>query len=540
MNSLRLFALTFFLLLLNVVPASAQGKQLTLDDIYDPVKRLKLLGAGAPELRWLKDGEHYLESREDARTKLVQPYKVNAATGAGAPLFDAARMESALVAGAGVQGEEAKRLAHLAAYRLNPAENALLINHGGDLLYYDLGNQSAKRLTATPAIESDEEFSPDGRTVSFVRGNNLYVIELATHRERALTTDGGERLLNARLDWIYEEELYGRGNTKGYWWSPDGASIAYLQLNEASVRNFAVVDHIPQRQIVEDTPYPLPGDPNPTVKLGIVGVAGDAAQTRWVDTAKYEPVDLLIVRVSWTPDSRRVVYQAQNREQTYLDLNYADRADSRSATMFRETSPAWVEVIDNPEWLSDGSFIWRSERTGWMHLYHYSANGQLIRQITDGKWEARSIARVDEAQKRIYFNGTQHSHIAENLYRVGFDGTNLSRITQAAGGHRILMSPKANYFIDSASDAKTPVRIQLHRADNSPVRTILENRAEELKDYGLGAVDFLQVKTRDGFPMEAMMIKPPDFDPHKKYPVWSYTYAGPHAPSVRNAWGGAT
>lgn len=539
MNRLRFLAVAFSFLVLGVA-VSAQQRSLTLDDIYDPVKKLKLLSVTAPELRWLKDGEHYLESRQDAQTKLVQLYKVNAATGASAPFYDAARMEASLATVTGVNADVARRLAHLAAYKLNAAENALLINYSGDVFFYDLAAQSAKRLTSTPEAETEEEFSPDGRWVSYVRGNNLYVVEVATNRERALTADGHGRLLNGRLDWIYEEELYGRGNTKGYWWSPDGASIAYLQLDEAPVRNFVVVDNIPRQQIVEETPYPLPGDPNPIVKLGIVGVGDEKPSTRWVDTAKYQPNDLLIVRVAWSPDSRRVVYQAQNREQTYLDLNYAERADGRSVTMFRETSPAWVEVIDNPEWLADGSFIWRSERTGWMHLYHYASDGKLIRQITDGPWEARSVVRVDEARKQIYLSGTKHSHIAENLYRVDFDGKNFVRVTQTEGGHRVLMSPTANYYIDSASDATSPVQIRLHRADGTAVRAILENRAEELQNYKLGKVDFVQIKTRDGFVMEAMMIKPPDFDPNKKYPVWSHTYSGPHAPSVRNTWGGAT
>jgi dipeptidyl peptidase IV (DPP IV)-like protein/uncharacterized protein DUF1731 len=150
-----------------------------------------------------------------------------------------------------------------------------------------------------------------------------------------------------------------------------------------------VVDHIPYHQNLEVTPYPKAGDPNPIVQLGVVNAAGGA--TRWMDTYKYQPSDFLIVRVTWTPDSRNVVYQAQNREQTFLNLNFADAREGNSNTLLRESSPAWVEVIDNPTWLKDGSFLWQSERNGWRHLYHYSPGGKLLQQVTNGKWEVRSL-----------------------------------------------------------------------------------------------------------------------------------------------------
>ena len=158
--------------------------------------------------------------------------------------------------------------------------------------------------------------------IGFVRSNNMYVFDLATQRERRLTTDGSPKILNGRLDWVYQEELYGRGNFEAYWWSPDSTMLAYLRLDENPVHEFTVVDHIPYHQNVEVTPYPKAGDPNPVVQLGVVNAAGGA--TRWVDTYKYQPSDFLIVRVTWTPDSKKVVYQAQNREQTFLDLNFAD------------------------------------------------------------------------------------------------------------------------------------------------------------------------------------------------------------------------
>jgi dipeptidyl-peptidase-4 len=402
-----------------------------------------------------------------------------------------------------------------------------------------LNTDTAMRLTTDPAEEQEEDFSPDGRAISFVRGNDLYVFDLAGRRERRLTKTGGETNLNGRLDWVYEEEVYGRGNKRAYWWSPDSARIAYLSTDEKPVRNFPVVDHIPRAQVLENTPYPLAGDPNPLVRLGIVGAAG--GETRWVDTASYQPTDLLVVRVAWSPDSRRVVYQAQNREQTFLDLNAADAASGKTTRLFQEKTKAWVEPVDdNPRWLADGSFLWRSERTGWLHLYHYAADGRLIKQLTDGRWEVRGLDGVDEPGGWVYFHGTEHSHIAEHVYRVKLDGTGLARLTRTEGSHSASFNPTNTLFMDTWSDVNTPAQVRLHGADGSPVRVVEENRVAALGGYKLGKTEFLQVKTRDGFVMEAMMIRPPDFDPSKKYPVLEFTYSGPHAPQVKNGWGGST
>jgi len=520
------------------VSVQAQQKLLTIDDIFDPAKRVNFNGS-TPPIRWLKDGNHYLVTNEASRRDVPRLQKVNAATGVATAFFDAAKMQAAFAALPGISAADARQLANRGTYNLNPAETAVLLNWANDLFYYEFGSDRAIRLTSTPEPEVGEEFSPDGRMISFVRENNLYVEDLGMQRrERALTRDGSAKILNGRLDWVYQEELYGRGNFGAYWWSPDSTTIAFLRFDETPVPEFSVVDHIPYHQNVEITPYPKAGDPNPIVKLGVVNATG--GDIRWVDTFKYQPADLLIVRVGWTPDSKKVVYQAQNREQTFLDVNLADPRDGKMTNLFRETSKAWVGINEEPIWLKDGSFIWASERTGWEHLYHYSGDGKLLKQITDGQWEVRTVEGVDEENGFIYFTATQHSHIAPNGYRIKLDGSGLTRLTSGEGTHRMDVSPANNYFINTWSDLNTPSQVRLYDAAGKLVRVIAENKVDVLKQYKLGSAELLQVKTRDGFVMEAMMIKPPDFDRSKKYPVMSFTYSGPHAPQVRNAWGAAT
>jgi dipeptidyl-peptidase 4 len=530
----RAFLFISVFLLLTFPVARAQNKLLTIDDIFDPVKKVNF-GGSTPALRWLKDGVHYLQTNE-AGKNVPRIQKVNAATGGAEPFFDVAKMQAAFKALGGITDQQAKQIASRGSYQMNSAETAVLINSANDIFYYELGSGKAVRLTNNPEEEVGEMFSPDGRMVSFVRNNNIYVLDLSSERERRLTTDGAAKILNGRLDWVYQEELYGRGHWEGYWWSPDSTMIAYLRLDEHPVPEFTVVDHIPYEQKLEVTPYPKAGDPNPIASLGVISAAGGAP--RWIDTFKYQPTDFLISRVAWSDDGKRLVFQAQNREQTFLDLNAANPQDAKSVTLIHETSKTWVEVNDNPGWLKDGSFIWQSDRDGYLHLYHYAADGKLIRQITSGKWEIRTFDGVDEEKGLVYFTASENSNSAPQTYRIKLDGTGLTRLTSAEGSHKATFSPRFNYFADVWSDINTPGQMRLMTADGKLVRVIDENKVDALKQYKLGPVEFLTVKTRDSFPMDAMMIKPRDFDPKKKYPVMSFTYSGPHAPQVKNAWGG--
>jgi dipeptidyl-peptidase-4 len=524
--------------LLFAVPSfRAQNKLLTIDDIFDPAKRTNFSGNPSQPL-WLKDGAHYLVVSKD-RNAFPRLLKVDAVTGKSDPFYDAVKMQAAFGALPGMTTEDARRLAGQTSYELNPNETGVLINFVNDLFYYEFGSDRAIRLTSNPDEEVGEAFSPDGRMVSFVRGGNLYVEDLSMQRrERALTRDGSDKILNGRLDWVYQEEVYGRGNFGAYWWSPDSSKIAFLRIDETPVPNFPVVDHIPLDQNVENTPYPKAGDPNPIVKVGIANAAG--GEVAWVDTSKYRPEDLLVVRVGWFPDSKKAWFMAQNREQTFIDLNSAS-PDGKSANIFRESTKTWIGINDDGmRWLKDGSFLWLSDRNGWTHVYHYAADGKLIKQVTTGDWDVQSLGGVNEATRTIYFTASEHSFIANQVYAIKLDGSGLNRLSTSEGNHRASFNSSGSYFIDSWSDVNTPAKVRVYDTNGKLVRAIDENKIDALSQYRLGKPEFLNVKTRDGFTMEAMMIKPPDFDPAKKYPVMSYTYSGPQAPQVRNQWGGST
>ena len=202
----------------------------------------------------------------------------------------------------------------------------------------------------------------------------------------------------------------------------------------------------------------------------------------------------VLPQLGWTPDSRQVAFQVQNRIQTWLDLVFADRATLQPKVLFRETTKAWVEPQDNGlQFLKDGTFLWLSERTGWKHVYHYRGDGTLVRPVTSGEWEARTLHGADPAQAWVYFGGTQRSHIAEDVYRIRLDGTGLERLSRPAGNHIAVFNGSRSAFLDTWSDATTPPQIRLHGADGAERRTIVANVLPRLKEFGLVKPEFVQV-----------------------------------------------
>ena len=516
-------------------PMWAQQRPLTIDQIFDPAQRVDFDGDPPRGLVWV-DNDHYLEIDHSDRS-VRSLMKVDALSGAREAFLDLTEMEAAIADLPGVTETEAGRVAGRPGHLMNTARTALVFDLADDLYHYDFESHRARRLTSSPGREEEVSFSPDGLLVAFVRDHNLFVVDVDHRREHPVTTDGDPTTRNGQLDWVYQEEIYGRGNFRGYWWGPDSARIAYLQLDDALVPKFTIVDHIAYHPDVEVWDYPKAGDPNPRVRLGVVSSAGGA--TSWIDLEQYEPSSPLIVNVGWSPDSQDVVFQVQNREQTWLDLVMADPESGTTRRILRETTEAWVNVNGPPTWLDDGSFLWLSERSGWKHLYHYEGDGTLIRQVTDGLWEVRQLHGVDPDTGWVYWSGTERSPIGSDIYRVQLDGSRLTRLSQAEGLHRAQFNPGLTSYIDTWSTITTPPQVRLHAADGADARVIDANDVTVLDQYQLGTPEFLQVSNRDGFVMEAMMIKPPGFDPTRRYPVYQHVYGGPHTQRVRNGWGGS-
>jgi dipeptidyl-peptidase-4 len=525
-------AVAFFVVaMLGSTLAAQVQPTLSVDAIYHPDRRVDFTGAPMPEPSWLDPATYVVAQRQARGTEWL---KVDAASGRSSPLFAIEGLERALRGVQGAPADDVTRILRSGALSFNSTWTGALLTLDGDLYYYDVAAARVTRLTRTAGEEEEATLSPDGRLAAFVRGNNLHVVAVASARERALTSDGGTELLNGKLDWLYQEEIYGRGRFRGYWWSPDSTRVAFLQLDERPVPSYTVVDHIPYRPALEVTDYPKAGDPNPKVRLGIARV--DGGRPTWADLQEYGNSEILVVNVDWTPDARQVVHQVQNREQTWLDLRLADAEDGKGRRVLRETTPAWVNENGNPLWLADGSFLWPSERNGFKHLYHYKPDGSLVRQVTSGPWEVRTVYGADRSNQ-VYFSAPERDALSTDIYRIGLDGAGLARLSRTPGTHRAIFNPDFTRYVDVWSDATTPAQARLHDDDGSELRVLSAGSSAALSALRLSKPEFVQIKARDGFPLDALLIKPPDFDPARRYPVYQFTYAGPGAAQVRNRWG---
>ncbi|MBA4191628.1 MAG: hypothetical protein C0467_26920, partial [Planctomycetaceae bacterium] len=476
---------------------------------------------------WL-DAEHFLQ-RKDGKL-----WKVEARTGKAEPFAVPEQITRSLKALKGLDASTIEGIAKQTGFRMNPDRSAFMFNIGPDygLGYFD--GRPAVRLTKSDGAKDHLTFSPDGKRIAFVRGGNLFTVDVAKPEERQLTHDGGGDILNGHADWVYEEEIFSRDG-QAYWWSPDGSQLAFMRFDDSPVKRFNILNLNSVRGQLEAYPYPKVGDPNPTVKIGVV--AANGGKPVFLDFGEHKPEELVVSRVGWFPDSKTVFAYVQNRTQTWLDFTTWPAPDAKPKVLFRETTKAWVDDTGPPRWLPDGSFLFASDRSGWRHLYHYSAEGKLLGPVTSGEWEVKEVLRVDGAEKEVYFNATFTSHTGIDLCRVKL-GKKTELLTERGKSHRVSLAPAGPLFIDRYTDLMTPTRASVVEAGKGDIRVLDTNPVRERDGFKFGTFERVKVPMKDGFELEGAITYPPDFDPKKKHPVWVLTYAGPHMPTIRDEWGG--
>ena len=527
-------ALLLTVLVCGSVPALfAQGAvaPLSMDSLFNPAKKVEYVAFPKARLAWAPDGSLIAAEHDKNGVSFL---KVDPKTWKKTPLFDAGGLKGALVA-AGADEKAALAALGSGQFRWNKPRTAFVLSVADDLYLVDLAKVQAKRLTNTPGDEIEPTFSPDGAKVAFLRDHDLYMVTTGDAKETRLTTGGDETHFNGRLDWVYQEEVYGRGDFKAFWWAPDSSKLAYLSLDETKVPVYTLVDDRAFDQKLLRARYPKAGDPNPIARLGIVDLNG---HTTWTKDP-YNGAESLIVRVDWTPKGQ-LTAAWMNRVQTWLDLRRYEGLDSE--VLIHEQTKAWVDTehVQLPTYLKDGSFLWMSDRTGHHHIYRYDANGKLMGAVTSGDWDVRDLFGADAKGKYIYFAADARNPISVDAYRADLGKTpdeKMTLLTGREGSHRVSFDPEFRHFLDTWSDIHTPPQMSLLDADGKTLRVIDDNPPSAAwKTQKLGEIELQTVMTRDGFPMDAMLVLPVGFDPHKKYPVFQHIYGGPAAPQVANAW----
>ena len=420
-------------------------------------------------------------------------------------------------------------------YYFSDDGKALLFPLGGDVYHLPIGG-TVKRLTSTDAYETDIRFSPKGRYASYVREQNLYIYDLAAGAERPITREGGGTVSYATAEFVAQEEM---DRVTGYWWSPNEKYIALSRIEEAPVK---VVDRyelgdggvttITQR-------YPFAGTANVEVKLGVVTLMG--APMKWVPLGDEE--DIYLTRVNWLADGENVSYQVQSRDQKTLDLMVADAETTTAKRLVKETSDTWLNLNHDLFHLSNGDFIWTSERDGFRHIYLFDNNGNVKSQLTKGSWVVSSIKRVDEAEGVVYFEGFADTPVEKHLYKTSLDGTgDMERMTKDAGWHSTTVAAGGKHFIDNYSAPDVPPQASVKDANGEVVTMINENALDETHPYHpyLGehaAREFGTIDADDGSVMHYALYRPADFDPSKRYPTIVNVYGGPGVQRVKKSWG---
>ena len=436
-------------------------------------------------------------------------------------------------------------------YTFSNDGSALLFPLNGDVYYYHLATKVAKRLTETKDFETDIKFSPKGNYVSFIRAQNVFVLNIKTGDETQLTTDGAGLIKNGMSEFVAQEEM---DRMTGYWWSPDEKHIAFLRVDETPVatviRNEIYAEKI---ELIEQR-YPATGTNNVIIKLAVTDIKGkkirfvdlDDAQN---DTSIGNKNDFYIPRVKWLPDSKNLSYQWQSRDQKTLKLKTYNIKKRKQKTLLTEHSQKWLNLHHDLYFLNDSmSFIWASERDGFKHLYHFDNEGKLINQLTKGQWVVDGIKHVDEDKGLIYFTGRADTPLERHLYRVPLHGKSpehVARLSKRNGFHSINFSKDSQSYIDSFSNINTPKQVSLHKANSEHITWLAENKTDNNHPISPYFEDLIQPKfgtltSDDGkATLYYKLYKPNNMAPGKTYPVIVNVYGGPHAQRVKNSWEGA-
>ena len=514
-------------------------KQLTIESIF---AEGGITGRAPETIKWSPDNSKFSFVQRDDSGEHGELWYVDAATGEKKVLVSEVKLAALAPPASKIKDEREKERVsryHVAAYQWAPDSKHLLFDSQGQLWLYTLNSGTAVRVTSNPDPSGDPKFSPDGRHLAYLRNHNLFTRGLSGGGEKQLTKDRDENLLNGEVDWLYSEELSVRSN---YFWSPDGKEIAFLQTNETQVPTYPITNWLPIHPKADLEKYPKAGDPNPTVRIGVVGSNG--GNTKWMSLT--ENPDTYIPHFGWVRDG--VLWaEVLNRVQDTMDLYLVDAHSGKSRKVLIENSPTgWVNVNDDFRVLKSGDrFVWSSWRDEHTHLYLYSfdkqnplaAEAKLELQLTKGNYEVLGVEAIDDSANTIYFSTNKDDPRQEQLYSVKLDGTGLTRVSREDGTHGSTFSEDSKHYVDNSSAVQTPPQMSVCGTSGS-CQKVWDSRSVET--FGLIEPKFLEFKADDGTKLYGQLLLPPSAAAQDKVPLIVNIYGGPAAQLVRNTWGGST
>jgi dipeptidyl-peptidase-4 len=375
-------------------------------------------------------------------------------------------------------------------------------------------------------------FSPDGSKVAYVFGNNLFIKNLKNGQETQVTSDGKKNhIINGASDWVYEEEFK---LVKGFSWSADGKKIAYYKFDESHVKEFSMDKFngglYPTQEVFK---YPKAGEDNSTVNIYLYNIKEDTKILIYTkNDYEYFP------RIKWTSDANILSIIGLNRYQNKLDFILVDAKDGTNKILFSEEDKYYININDNLSFLPSNYFIWTSEKNGYNHIYLKGLDGSE-EQLTKGSWEVTSFDGLDSDNMQIFYRSTEEGSINRTLYMLDLETGEREKLSNRVGTNSVKFSKGLKYYINSYSNANTSPIYSLHNSDGTIIKVIENNEVfnTKMKDYNLSEKEFITIYT-DNADLNAWVIKPPNFDKTKKYPLFMFVYGGPGSQQVLNNYGG--